>query len=129
MRRTIVGRIVMLAGVLLRAPLVADAQPAEKGYHLGILSLGTSRPWRSGGTPCMEVMRERHAIHDLIPSSEECPIPCTEGGSICQRISDASTTLWLYLWRIVLLTMSWDISAVLAAAAMSMASAMTVSPQ
>jgi ABC-type uncharacterized transport system substrate-binding protein len=55
-----VGCIVMLTLSLLMAPLAADAQTAEKLYHVGLLSIGSGPTWRNQWAPFIEAMRELH---------------------------------------------------------------------
>jgi putative tryptophan/tyrosine transport system substrate-binding protein len=44
-RRTFIGT---LTGLLLSAPLAAEAQPADKVARIGVLSFGTPEPFREG---------------------------------------------------------------------------------
>src|SRR2546428_569724 len=60
MRRKTVQLIVMLALVLLTAPLAANAQPSPKGYRIGWLNEG--RP-PSGPTPSIEAFQQ--GLRDL----------------------------------------------------------------
>jgi putative tryptophan/tyrosine transport system substrate-binding protein len=62
MTRRAAGLLITLALGLLSAPLVAEAQPAGKVYHVGLLSIGSGPTWRIPWQPFLEAMRERHYI-------------------------------------------------------------------
>jgi ABC-type uncharacterized transport system substrate-binding protein len=47
---------------LLVAPLAAEAQTAEKLYHVGLLSTGSDPTWRNQWAPFIEAMRELHYV-------------------------------------------------------------------
>jgi putative tryptophan/tyrosine transport system substrate-binding protein len=57
-----VGVIVTLTLGMLVALLVAEAQTAEKLYHVGLLSTGSGPTWRNQWAPFIEAMRELHYV-------------------------------------------------------------------
>jgi putative ABC transport system substrate-binding protein len=62
MRLSAIGVMLTLALGFLVTPLCSNAQPREKVYHIGILSLGAGPPWRIWWQLFIEAMRERHYI-------------------------------------------------------------------
>ena len=62
MKRRIIELLVTLAFGLFVAPLVADAQPVGKVYHVGLLSTGSGPTWRNQWAPFIEAMRELNYV-------------------------------------------------------------------
>ena len=71
MRLKTVRLVVMLALVLLTAPLTAYAQPATKVYRIGYVRVGTASSTESQGEAFTQRLRELGYTEIIVPSVNE----------------------------------------------------------